>query len=159
MAEEENQLAFVGGQQVLHEGYLWPSTEYDRQVARLREMISQPVYLVRINLSDVSLTATLENKPVTLLDVVDFPVPDPARRLYPHLLILSDGRGVNLGHVVRLSHQQAFNPGADQIVFQQQALVERLLFQERRLSSQSIRHTSRVQLARILGKAELRRLG
>jgi hypothetical protein len=74
-------------------------------------------------------------------------------------LILSDGRGVNLGHIARISRKRAFNPDADHIVYQQDSLLRHLLFQERRLSPQTIRHTSRIQLARILGKSEHRRLG
>ena len=121
-------------------------------------MIGRTVYLARLNLSEISLSVTVENKPVTLLDVVDFPAPDPSRRLYPHLLILSDGRGVNLGHIARLSRKQAFNPEADHIVYQQDSLLQHLLFRERRLSPQTIRHTSQIQLARILGKPDHRRL-
>ncbi|MDZ7661298.1 hypothetical protein [Thiohalophilus sp.] len=141
-----------------HEGYLWPSADYDRQLASVRDMIGESIYLVLIKPSDINLAVTLENKPVTLLDVVDFPAPDPARRLYPHMLILSDGRGINLGHIARLSYKQAFSPNAEQIIYQQDALLKKFLFQDRRLSPQSIRDTSRIQLARILGKAEPERL-
>ncbi|MEX2365960.1 MAG: hypothetical protein WD601_05105, partial [Pseudohongiellaceae bacterium] len=142
----------------LREGGLWPSADYDRQLASVREMIGKSIYLVLLKPADINLSITLENKPVTLLDVVAFSAPDPARRLYPHMLILSDGRGINLGHIVRLSHKQAFNPQDEQIIYQQTALLQNLLFQERRLSPQSIQRTSRVQLARILGKAEPKRL-
>lgn len=158
MAKPNPQQVIGSGQRPLQEGYLWPSPDYDRQVAAVREMIGEQLYLVRLNLSEISLSATLESKSVTLLDVIDFPAPDPAQRLYPHMLVLSDGRGVNLGHVARLSRQQAFNPGPEQIVYQQQTLLRQLLFQERRLSPQSIAQTSRVQLARILGRVEPPRL-
>jgi hypothetical protein len=158
MAKGNNQQAIGATREVLREGYLWPSPDYDRQVAEVRGMIGERLYLVRLNLSDISLSATLENKPVVLLDVVDFPAPDPAARLYPHMLILSDGRGVNLGHVARLSRQQAFNPAPEHIVYQQPALLRQWLFQDRRLSPHSIAHTSRVQLARILGRVEPPRL-
>jgi len=141
-----------------HEGFLWPSADYGRQLAAVREMIGESIYLVLLRPTDINLAVALENKPVTLLDVVDFPAPDPARRLYPHMLILADGRGINLGHIARLSHKQAFNPDAEQIIYQQDALLQKLLFRERRLSPQSIQHTSRIQLARILGKAEPKRL-
>lgn len=141
-----------------NEGYLWPSADYDRQLAGVREAIGRTVYMVRLEFSDINLAVTVENKPVTLLDVVNFPAPDPARRLYPHMLILSDGRGINLGHVARLSHEQAFNPKPAQIVYQQDALLQGWLFRERRLSPHTIRHTSQVQLARILGRVEPRQL-
>ncbi|TDX97941.1 hypothetical protein [Thiohalophilus thiocyanatoxydans] len=147
-----------GSQKPQHEGYLWPSADYDRQLAAVRDMIGQSIYLVLLKPTDINLAVTLESTPVTLLEVVDFPAPDPARRLYPHMLILSDGRGINLGHIARLSHKQAFNPQAEQIIYQQDALLQQLLFQERRLSPQTIQRTSRVQLGRILGKAEPRRL-
>ncbi|MDR9436098.1 MAG: hypothetical protein RI563_04435 [Thiohalophilus sp.] len=145
-------------QPLLHEGYLWPSADYDRQLLGVREAIGEKVYLVRLDFSDINLSVTVENKAVTLLDVVSFSAPDPARRLYPHMLILSDGRGINLGHIARLSRDQAFNPQPEQIVYQQEVLIRRWLFRERRLSPQTIRHTSQVQLARILGRVEPRQL-
>jgi len=140
--------------ELIREGYLWPSPDYDCQLSALRRVIGQEVFLVSLNLTDINLSVTLENKPVNLLEVIDFPTPDPSRRLYPHMLMLDDGRGINLGHVARLSIKQAFDPDSEQVIFQQKRLLKRLLFQERQLSEQTIRRTSRMQLARILGKTD-----
>ncbi|MGD8711835.1 MAG: hypothetical protein PVG50_03255 [Thiohalophilus sp.] len=156
MTDNSTTLTF---QQLIQEGYLWPSAEYDRQLAELRQVIGQQIFLVLLNFSDINLAVTLENKPVRLLEVIDFPAADPSRRLYPHMLILDDGRGINLGHVARLSIKQAFAPDSEQVIFQQNRLLKKLLFQERRLSEQSIRRTSRMQLARILGKTDNKRIG
>ncbi len=131
---------------------LWPSAEYAQQLARLRDSVGETVYLARLNHSDIHLSVTLENRPLILLDVIDFAAHDPARGLYPHMLILDDGRGVNLGQVLRVCRDRAFAPEAAQILFQQRALMEQLLYRPRQLSQSSITSTSRQLLAALLGK-------
>jgi len=148
----------LSSQEMIREGNIWPSADYDRQLSQLHQVVDQEIFLVLLNFTDINLSITLENKPVKLLQVIDFPSPNPERRLYPHMLILDDGRGINLGHVARLSIKQAFNPHSEQVIFQQNKVLEKLLFQERQLSEQSIRRTSRMQLARILGKADNKRI-
>ncbi len=66
------------------EGYLWSSSDYDRQLAALFRDVGKEVFLVRLEFTDINLAVIMENKPVTLLEVIRFPVPDPERRLYPH---------------------------------------------------------------------------
>ncbi len=133
------------------EGSLWPSAEYQQQLAVLRNSLGETVYLVVLNRSDIHLSVTLENRPVRLLDIIDFPAPDPALQRYPHMLILDDGRGVNLGQVLRVAKGQAFAPDETQILFQQHTLIRQLLYQERRLSEKTIAETSRHLLAALLG--------
>ncbi|MGD8407532.1 MAG: hypothetical protein PVF21_02840, partial [Thiohalophilus sp.] len=64
MASENAQLT----RNPLQEGYLWPSADYDRQLEGLRRVIGSTIYLARLNLSEISLSVTVESKPVTLLD-------------------------------------------------------------------------------------------
>ena len=137
----------------LYAGGLWPSAEYDRQLARLREGIGQPVYLVEVKVNDFQLTVTLGNRPATLLSVIDFPAADPVRRLYPHMIVLDDGRGLNLGWIARISTGQAFEPQPGQILYQETRLLQNLLFHERRLSAESIARTSKRNLAALLGQS------
>jgi len=132
---------------------LWPSVEYDRQIERLRAAIGRPVYLVEVRMSEIQMTVRLGNRPATLLSVIDFPAADPVRRLYPHMIVLDDGRGLNLGRIARISTGQAFEPAPDQIVFQQTPLLEHLLYRERQLSAERIAETSRRQLAALLGRS------
>ncbi len=132
---------------------LWPSAEYDRQLERLRAAVGRPVYLVEVSVSEIQMTVRLGNRPATLLQVLDFPAADPAKRLYPHMIVLDDGRGLNLGWIARISIGQAFEPGPDQIVFQQTRLLQQLLFRERQLSAGRIAETARRQLAALLGRS------
>lgn len=153
----ENNTALFSSE-MIREGYLWPLADYDRQLATLRHAIGQDLFLVLLKFSEINLAVILEGKPVTLLDVFDFPAPDPVRRLYPHMLMLSDGRDINLGHVARVTVTQAFDPGDDQVLYQQGRLLERLLFRERQLSEETIRRTSQAQLARLLGVSNHKRI-
>jgi len=134
-------------------GALWPSAEYDRQLARLREAVGQPVYLVEVKVNDFQMTVTLGSRPATLLSIIDFPAPDPAKRLYPHMVVLDDGRGLNLGWIARITTGRPFDPSPEQIVYRETRLIERLLRHERRLSAESIARVSKHNLAALLGRA------
>lgn len=136
----------------LFSGGLWPSDEYDRQLQVLRENRGRTVYLVEVRFNDIHLAVSLDSKPRVLLQVIGFPAPDPGRRLYPHMLVLDDGRGINLGWIARVTRDQPFDPAPDQILFQEPQLVSHLLFQERRLSDRSVAMTSRHNLAALLGQ-------
>lgn len=131
---------------------LWPSVAYHQQVEQLRSMVGQPLYVVEINLTDINAGVHFSGKPLVLLAVVDFPKPDPYRQLCPHLLVLDDGRGVNLGRVARISRNSAFSPAADDIVFMNQEFVEGVLLAPRSLSRESVAATTRAVLGRMLGK-------
>jgi len=132
---------------------IWPSAAYTRQVERLRAAIGQTVYLVELAASDTHLAVRHTGTPHVLLDVLDFPRPDPQRGLAPHLVLLDDGRGINLGRLVRISLGRPFGPSPAQIVYQDRSLQRRLLLRERRLSREFIASQSRQALGLLLGKA------
>ncbi|MFP4063424.1 MAG: hypothetical protein ACLFS2_11600, partial [Halochromatium sp.] len=80
-------------------GGLWPPADYQAQVERLRAAIGERIYLAELRETDVQLGVQLTDRAYELLDVIDFPRPDPARGLTPHLILLDDGRGLNLGRI------------------------------------------------------------
>ena len=133
-------------------GRLWPSPAYDRQVARLKEAVGRRIYLIEIRLSETNIAVTWPGRSFGLLDVLDFPQPDPGLGLYPHLVLLDDGRGINLGRIARITDNRAFDPKPGDILYEERYLLAELLYHERRLSEKSIRETSTRQLAGILGK-------
>ncbi|UJS24722.1 hypothetical protein [Thiothrix winogradskyi] len=135
---------------------LWPSTAYHQQVEQLRGLIGQPLYVVEIHSTEINAGVHFPGKPLVLLAIVDFPRPDPYRQLCPHLLILDDGRGVNLGRVARISRGSAYAPTADDIVFSNQEFVENVLFAPRKFSRALVAATSRLALGEMLGKTEER---
>lgn len=130
---------------------LWPSPEYAEQVERLRAAVGETVYLAEIEATEVHLGVRLTDKPYVLLGVVDFPRPDPSRGLAPHLILLDDGRGVNLGRIARISCDRPFGPEPAQVLFQDRRSVQALLTRERQLSTELIAQRSRQLLGEILG--------
>ena len=142
----------LSGVDLIREGSLWPSDEYDEQVRHLRRNTGKPIYIVEIKISDINLAVTMQGRAVILLDVIAFPAPDPEQRLYPHMLLLNDGRGLNLGRVARITTGRAFDPSPKDILFQEHRLLKSLLFHERRLSDESVARVSNSQLARVLGR-------
>ena len=141
----------LSGVDLMREGSLWPSDEYDEQIRHLRSHTGKPIYIVEIKITDINLAVTMQGRAVILLDVIAFPAPDPERRLYPHMLLLNDGRGLNLGRVARITTGRAFDPSPEDILFQEHQLLKSLLFHERRLSDESVAQVSKLQLARVLG--------
>jgi len=135
-----------------HSGQLWPTPDYAVQVERLRSAIRHPVYLVELVPTEINLGVHYTDKPYVLLDVLDFPRPDPAKGLAPHMLLLDDGRGVNLGRIARVSTASPFNPTPAQILYTDREALQRLLFVERRLSQQFIAARSRALLGQLLAK-------
>jgi hypothetical protein len=133
-------------------GGLWPSADYSRQVERLRAAVGETVYIAEIDASEVQLGVRIADKPYVLLGLVDFPRPDPVRGIAPHLILLDDGRGVNLGRIARLSVGRAFDPAPGQILFQDREALQALLFRERRLSPALIAERSKALLGRILSR-------
>ena len=130
---------------------LWPATDYYRQLEQLRAVIGQTLYIVEINNTDIQTGVRFGGKPLTLLAVVDYPQPDPYRQLCPHLLILDDGRGINLGHIARISHHTAFNPPTEDILYLNQEFVQGALLAPRTLSPASVAATSRTLLSQLFG--------
>lgn len=139
------------GIDLLRQGSLWPSDEYDEQVLQLRQNLGKPIYIVEIKVTEINIAVTMQGKPVILLDVLSFPAPDPAKRLYPHMLLLNDGRGLNLGRVARITMGRPFDPSPEEVLFQEHQLLKNLLFHERRLSDETVSRVSKLQLARLLG--------
>jgi len=137
---------------------IWPSEDYAQQVARLRAARGEPVYLVELRPTEISMPIHLSGKAVTLLDVIEFPDPDPEKRNYPHMIILDDGRGINLGHVARVSTGTVFDPAPSDILFEEMESLQRLVYRKRRLSRVSLVARARQVLAAILGKSDHRRI-
>lgn len=134
------------------QGRLWPSPAYSQQVEKLKSAVGSKIYFVELKPSEFDMGIHLSDTAYELIAVTDFPKPDPSRGIAPHLIILDDGHGINLGHIARISVRTPFNPPADDILYQDNFLMQRLLFRERRLSKESITATSKALLARILGK-------
>lgn len=134
-------------------GQLWPSQDYSAQLERLREAIGREVFLVELVPTGTELAVSMPGQAVVLLDVLPFPRPDPARALAPHLLLLDDGRGINLGRIARVSVDRPFSPAPNQVLYRDRNALDGLLFAERRLSKSYLAERSRVLLGRLLGKA------
>lgn len=141
------------GEQVrrLQRSTVWPSRNYARQVARLRRMVGQPVYIVELTFNGLSIGAVFHGEPRVLLDVADFPRPAPSDGLYPHMLVLDDGRGINLGRIARVTRHRAYDPRAADILYEDRALARELLYRKPRLTPRRIAHIARRQLRALLG--------
>ena len=133
-------------------GGLWPSADYQAQVERLRAAIGERIYLAELHDSDVQLSVQLTDRAYELLAVLDFPRPDPARGLAPHLILLDDGRGVNLGRIARIS-RQPFQPADDQLLYIDRVADQTLLFADRRLSPRFIAERAQALLGQVLGQS------
>ena len=138
---------------------LWPSADYHRQLEHLRAAVGETIYLVELVESAVQLSVHISGTPYELLGVIDFPRPDPVRGLAPHLLLLDDGRGVNLGRIARVS-RRPFAPAPADLLYLDGAAHQNLLFAERRLSHDFLAHRTRLALGDCLGYSppELARL-
>nr|WP_242482527.1 hypothetical protein [Thiocystis violacea] len=130
---------------------LWPSADYCRQIARLRAAIGRTIHILEIEATDTHLSIRHLGRPYVLLDLLDFPRPDPIRAIAPHLLLLDDGRGVNLGRIARISLERAFGPTPSQILYQDREATQTLLFRDRQLSKAMIAERSQRIVGRILG--------
>ena len=131
---------------------LWPTQDYYQQVEQLRAAIGQPLYLVEINSTEINAGVKFPHKPLTLLGIVDFPRPDPYLQLCPHLLILEDGRGVNLGRIARITLHSAYSPKPQDTLFTNQEFVQNILLAPRTLSRASVAATSRLLLQQMFGE-------
>jgi hypothetical protein len=134
---------------------IWPSADYARQVERLRAAVGGTIYLIELEPTEVQLGIRQTGQPHVLLDVLEFPRPDPARGLAPHYILLDDGRGLNLGRIARISVERAFSPETDQVLYQDRQAIQGLLFAERRLSASFIAERSRQLLGQVLGTEEM----
>jgi hypothetical protein len=132
-------------------GGLWPAPDYARQVERLRGAVGETIFVAELADTEVQLGVRLTDRPYVLLGVLEFPRPDPIKGLAPHLVLLDDGRGVNLGRIARISTGRAFGPSPAEILFQDRAALQTLLFQERQLSESFIAARSKQVLGQLLG--------
>lgn len=133
-------------------GQLWPSAAYQRQVERLRDAVGQTIYLVELAASPIHVGVRQTGQPHVLLAVIDFPRPDPTRGLAPHMIILDDGRGVNLGQLVRISLDRAYGPSPAQTLYLDRELQQQLLLRDRRLTRSFIARHARMLLGHVLGQ-------
>ena len=139
------------GSEVPEDG-IWPPEDYLAQIARLRASIGKAIYLAESRLPETPDGIRMTDTPVELVGVADFPRPDPARGILPHLVLLGDGRGVNLGRIARISVNRAFRPHPEEILYREPLLLRQALFGERRLSERSIELRSKALLAQLLGR-------
>ena len=130
---------------------LWPSAADHQQVAQLRQAVGEPVFLAELHDTAINAGVRFSDQPFVLLDIIDYPQPDPYRQLCPHMLILDDGRGINLGRIVRVSRKQAFGPAEGDILFCNAEFIEEVLLAPRALSRESIANTSREILSLMFG--------
>jgi hypothetical protein len=131
---------------------LWPSADYHGQVERLRAAVGETIYIAELRETASQLGVRITDHGYELLGVVDFPRPDPALGLAPHLILLDDGRGVNLGRIARIS-RQPFQPTADQVLYLDGTAQRDLLFADRRLSKDFIAERAQRALGHLLGQA------
>jgi hypothetical protein len=117
----------------------------------LRGAVGQTIFLVELEPTQIQLGIRQTGQPYILLDILEFPRPDPVRGLAPHLILLDDGRGVNLGRIARISLEQPFSPTPEQVLYQDGRAARDLLFAERRLSQTMIAERSRGLLGQVLG--------
>jgi hypothetical protein len=133
-------------------GRIWPSEAYTQQVDALKAAIGSKIYLIEIHQTDINISVSMTDKCYELVDVMAFPRPDPEKVLLPHLILLGDGRGINLGRIARITVNTPFGPPDANILYQDASLMQRFLLQDRRLTQTSIAAKSKALLGRILGK-------
>jgi hypothetical protein len=131
---------------------LWPSAEYHGQVEGLRAAVGETVYIAELRDTEIQLGVQVTDRAYELIGVVEFPRPDPARGLAPHLVLLDDGRGVNLGRIARIS-RRPFRPNADEVLYLDREADRDLLFADRRLSRRFIAERAQAALGQVLGHA------
>lgn len=140
-------------------GGLWPSPTYSHQIAALKRAIGKTIFLVELKPGNINLGIRISDTAYQLLGVTDFPKPDPEKGIAPHLLLLDDGRGINLGRIARVTVNTPFSPSTTDILYQDTFLTKSLLTRDRRLTKVSIAARSKALLGRLLGKPALKQIG
>ena len=125
---------------------------------KLRAAVGRRIYLVEIEPTNINVGVRQTGIGYELLGVVGFPRPDPVNGLAPHLILLDDGRGINLGRIARISVRRPFNPAPAEVLYGDDALQERFLYRERALTRESIAQRSRMLLGELLGKEGVLRI-
>ena len=130
---------------------LWPPAEYDAQIAALKAAVGKTIYLAEITEGEMNAGVKFSDHAYCLLAVVDFPQPDPYRQLCPHMLILDDGRGVNLGRIARVTVDKAFMPDDVNILYANREFLQQVVFAPRKLSKKSLGAATQNVYRRMLG--------
>ena len=138
-----------------YRGQLWPPVEYFQQLSRLYDAIGEDIYLVPLLESNQRLTFSMTGKPHKLIAIIDFPEPDPEQHLYPHMLVFADGSGLNLGKILKISRNTAFNPDIKDVLYEDRPMQNVLMYTPRKLNRDYIQFVSRFALGEILGKKDL----
>ncbi len=133
---------------------LWPSENYAQQIEQLKNAVGKQVFLVELGPSDIRMSISLTDRAYELIAVLDFPRPDPEKRNFPHMIVLDDGRGINLGRIARISINTAFDPPPEHILYLEPETVHHLIYRKRRLSRASIINRSRALLGMVLGRVK-----
>jgi len=136
------------------DGQLWPTENYYQQLEQLHKNLNQSVYIIPLHQSQTSLTFSMSSKPLILIAIVDYPLPDPENHIYPHILVFDDGTGLNLGRILQVSINRPFNPVKEDIIYSDNKMHQTLMFGERRLNEQSIRIASKYGLGDVLGLSQ-----
>lgn len=155
MNNQHKEITRTNHKQVNDSGRLWPSPAYSKQIEALKRAIGKKIYFVELKQTDINMGIRITDTAYELVDVLDFPRPDPEKGLAPHMIILDDGRGINLGRLARISFHTAFDPAISNVLYQDNFLLESLLYQERRLSDAFISARSKEVLKMMPGKPDL----
>lgn len=131
---------------------LWPDENYDAKLEKLRRLIGNKIFLIEAVITDINAGIHHTGHAYTLLSIVDYPQPDPKTGLLPHVIILDDGRGINLGRIIQISIKSAFTTAKKNIVFENEALLNKLLPDGNTLDKKSLTQISKALLANILGE-------
>lgn len=131
---------------------LWPSSAYTEQLAQLKKSIGENVFLVELRPTEINMGIRLTGKSYELLAVLDYPRPDPVKGLSPHIILLDDGRGINLGRIARISVITSFNPPPQNILYQDDYLMQNLLLREHTYDEALFARKTKAILGRLLGK-------
>ena len=135
------------------EGKLWPPNSYFEQLKNLYNMLDKPVYIIPLHQNQKSLTFSITGKAIVLVAIIDYPVPDPENHIYPHMLVFNDGTGINLGRILQVSINRPFNPGKEDIIYEDKKMQNSLMYKERQLNEESIHLASRAGLSELLSIA------
>ncbi len=141
-------------QKINSNGQIWPTEKYYQQLEQLYKIVNQAVYIIPLHQSQTALTFSISSKPLTLIAIVDYPLADPENHIYPHILIFDDGTGLNLGRILRVSINRAFNPDKEDIIYCDNKIQQTLMFAERQLNKESIRLASKYGLGEVLGLSQ-----
>lgn len=133
---------------------IWPSENYVHQIEKLKASIDNKVFLVELRPTNSTIAIRHTDQAYQLLAVIDFPKPEPEKGLFPHCILLDDGRGVNLGRIARISLSRPFDPSKEQIIFEENDYLNKLTSPEHRATKESIAATSKFLLGAILGKEQ-----